>query len=263
MQDSVEKNQPASPLCPLRRLFAHCQAQASAAESPHDLIRDGVMQSNWMWVALGLVVVAAVLAFWKFVRIPPSRNDRYVAEALLTPAQTILLQYLQTAFPGQVVLSNVPLHHIVSVRQAANFQRAKQRLDSFQVDFVVCADNGKAAFAFDVEAYRTGDKAAAQNDAEVKNRILKSAGIRLVYIKGRSSQLPTPNEFRQKLSLAALAEPKEPSRETRKRLERHLSRRDSEFRPEFRESEVMGISGLMGLDAQQPAPSDPWRSSRN
>jgi len=222
------------------------------------------MQSIWMWVALWLVIAAAVLGFWKFVRIPPRGNDRYVAEALLTPAQAILLQYLQTAFPGQVVLPNVPLNQIVSIRQAANRRRAKEKLDLFQVDFVVCADSGKAAFAFDVEAYRTGDKSMAQNDADIKNRILKSAGIRLVYIKGRSSQLPTPNEFRQKLSLAALAEPQEPRHSIRQRLDEHLSRRDSEFRPsEFRESEVMGISGLMALDSQLPDPLDPWRSSRN
>lgn len=224
------------------------------------------MQSIWMWVALGMVVVATALAYWKFVQIRPSGDtrDRYVAEALLTPAQTILLQYLQTAFPGQVVLSNVPMNHMVSVRQAADRWRAKEKLDLFQVDFVVCADNGKAAFAFDVEAYRTRSSSSAQQDAEVKNRILKSAGIRLVYIKGRSSQLPTPNEFRQKLSLAALAEPQEPRHSIRQRLEQHLSRRDRDFQPSgFKESEVMGLSGLMGLGSQQPEPSDPWRSSRN
>lgn len=104
----------------------------------------------------------------------------------------------------------------------------------------------------------------AQHNAKVKNRILKSAGIRLVYIKGRSNQLPTPNEFRQKLSLAALAEAKEPSHSPRQQLEEHLSRRDSEFqRSEFKESEVMGLSGLMGLDSQLPDPFDPWRVSRN
>lgn len=222
------------------------------------------MQSIWMWVALGLLIVAAVLAYWKFARKPPSRDGRYVAEALLSPAQIILLQYLQTAFPGQVVLSNVPLNHLVSLRQTTDRQRAKEKLDHFQVDFVVCADNGKAAFAFDVEAYRSGNASTAQQDAEIKNRILKSAGIRLVYIKGRSSQLPTPNEFRQKLSLAALAEPKEPSHSPRQQLERHLSRRDRDFqRNDFKESEVMGISGLMGLDSQLPDPSDPWRSSRS
>lgn len=222
------------------------------------------MQSIWMWVALGLVMVAAVLAYWMFVRKPPSRNDRYAAEILLTPAQTNLLQYLQTAFPGQVVLPNVPLNHLVSIRKTTDTPRSKEKLDLVRVDFVVCADNGKAAFAFDVEAYRSGSASTAQHNAKVKNRILKSAGIRLVYMKGRSNQLPTPNEFRQKLSLAALAEAKEPSHSPRQQLEEHLSRRDSEFqRSEFKDSEVMGLSGLMGLDSQLPDPLDPWRVSRN
>jgi hypothetical protein len=223
-----------------------------------------VMQAIWMWVALGLVLVVAVLAYWKFMQQPPSRNDRYAAETLLTTAQAALHQYLQTAFPGQVVLSDVPLNHLVSLRQPAARPRHKETLDLFQLDFVVCAGNGKAAFAFDVEAHRSGTASTAQQEAKVKNRILKSAGIRLVYIKGRLSQLPTPNEFRQQLFLAALAEPKEPSPSPRQQLERRLSRRDSEFRrSDFKESEVMSLSGLMGLDPHQPDPLDPWRASRN
>lgn len=217
------------------------------------------MQAIWMWVALGLILVVAVLLYRRFVRQAPSRQDRYAAEILLSPTQATLHQYLQTAFPGQVVLSGVPLKQLVSPRQPATRQRPKETLDLFQLDFVVCAGNGKAAFAFDVEALRNGNASAAQQDAKVKNRILKSAGIRLVYLKGRIGRLPTPNEFRQQLSLAALAEPKEPS--PRQLLERHLRRRDSEFqRTDFKESDVMSLSGLMGLD---PDPFDPWRSARN
>lgn len=208
------------------------------------------MNTIWIWIGLGALLVAAVLAYWRWGPRAPSSDDRYAAEHLLTPAQAELLAYLQTVFPDQPVLAHVPLAKIASVRRAASRQRAKDRLTRFEADFVVCDENGKAAFVFDVEAYRTGDTRSAQQDSLVKNRILKSAGIRLIYIKRTTSKMPSPNDFRLKLSLAALVPRSEP---------RETARRDHDNQPsEFRESEVMGMSRLMGLNGQPTGSVDPW-----
>ena len=132
-------------------------------------------------------------------------------------------------------------------------------LARFVADFVVCGENGKAAFVFDVEAYRAGDARSARQDALIKHRILKSAGIRLIYIKETSRKMPSPNEFRQKLSLAALVPRVDPRQSALQDLEQRIARRDPDFKPsEFRESEVMGLSRLMGLNSYASGAVDPW-----
>lgn len=225
------------------------------------------MQSIWIWAVPVVALLLAALLYFKFMRSSSPRDDRYTSEALLTPAQADLLYYLQTAFPGQAVLANVPLNRIVTIRRAASRHRAQGMLDSLQVNFAVCDKGGKAAFVFDVEAYRTAEASEAQRSETVKNRILKSAGIRLIYIKDSTRSLPSPEEFRMKLSLAALsrAERAAQQRSVRQELEQRISSGDKHFKPSgFRESEVMGMSRLMGLgpDSQNSA-LDPWATSRN
>ena len=225
------------------------------------------MQPIWIWVVSGIVLVLLVLLYLKFIRAPSPRDDRYTSEALVTPAQADLLHYLQTAFPGQAVLANVPLSKIVSIRCAANRRRAREALDTMQVNFAVCDNGGKAAFVFDVEAYRNGDASAAQRDAMEKNRVLKSAGIRLIYIKDTRRSMPSPDEFRLKLSLAALSRSDRAAHQVsvRQQLERRMAKADKYFTPsEFKESEVMGISILMDLNSDsQHSALDPWATSRN
>lgn len=225
------------------------------------------MQPVWIWAVPIVALLLAVLLYFKFMRTSSTRDDRYTSEALLTPAQADLLYYLQTAFPGQAVLANVPLNKIVTIRRAAARHRAQDQLDSLQVDFAVCDKGGKAAFVFDVEAYRTSDARLAQHSEAEKNRILKSAGVRLIYIKDTTRSMPTPEEFRMKLSLATLSRSERAAqqRSVRQELEINISRGDKNFKPSgFRESEVMGMSRLMGLGPDsQDSTLDPWAMSRN
>jgi hypothetical protein len=224
------------------------------------------MQPFWIWVVSGIVLALVLLLYLKFIRVPSPRDDRYSSEALLTPAQADLLYYLQTAFPGQAVLANVPLNKIVSIRRAANRHRARAALDTMQVNFAVCDSGGKAAYVFDVEAYRKGDASVAQREAVEKNRILKSAGVRLIYIKDTTRSMPPPDEFRLKLSLASLSRAQRAAHQVsvRQQLERRMAKSDKNFKPSgFKESEVMGMSKLMDLspDSQHSA-LDPWAASR-
>lgn len=231
------------------------------------------MQSIWNWTVPGillvLVLVLVALLYFKFMRAPSRGDDRFTPETLLTPAQADLLYYLQTAFPGQAVLANMPLNKIVSIRRAADRRRAQEALDTLQVNFAVCDNGGKASFVFDVEAYRNGDTNAAQRDAKEKNRILKSAGIRLIYIKETTRKMPSPDEFRLQLSLATLSRSDRASQISGyQQLERRVAKADKNFKPSgFKESEVMGISRLMDLspDSQYSAhdPLDPWAGSRS
>lgn len=166
------------------------------------------MEWEWPMVLALVAVIAAVAGLWwsrrKRAAAGTSRNDRYASEEVITRAQVKLYNYLQEAFPGQVVLFAQPLAHLVSVRYAEDRQRAQERLRDQSVDFVVCGSDGKPQFAFQVDAFRPDQAEQAQREAAIKHRVLATAGVRLLRLKRSVRHLPEPEEFRQKLQGAAL-----------------------------------------------------------
>lgn len=212
------------------------------------------MQPMWMFVALALAV-AAVVGVWAYRRFgkPSSgRDDRYAPEPILTAEQVALLDYLRDTFPDQVALPNVALQDMLSVRRALDPQRAHQRLAPHRVDFVVCGPDGRPQFAFDIERYHLSDAKAKAHQTKIKNRILKTAGVRFLMLKDGIHRMPTPADFRQQLNLAALAQPKakaDRSENARQQLESKFSQFDQLYQSTgFRDSEVMDMNGLMGLE---------------
>ena len=213
-----------------------------------------VLTITLVTAAATLVVLA--LGIWAYRRLthPESsgRDDRYTPERVLTPEQAHMLDYLQDTFPGQVVLPNMMLKDMLTVRRASNRKRAEERLNEHKVDFVVCGEDGRPSFAFDVEQHHLSDARAKAHRVKMKNRILKTAGVRFVFLKNGIHRMPSPSEFRKQLDLAALPQPipKEASEpeSVRQQLESKFSEFDQIFPATgFRDSEVMGMSGLMDL----------------
>lgn len=219
-----------------------------------------------LWIAFMIavaLVAAGVWAYRRYFRRASGREDRYTPERILSPEQVAMLDYLRDTFPDQVVLPNIPLKDMLSVRRSSDHQRARERLQKQKVDFVVCDAEGRAVFAFDVEQYHLSDAKSKTHQIKIKNRILKTAGVRFVFLKNSIHRMPTPNDFRAQLDLAALARPKaqeaEPAESVRQQLESRMSEYDNLIYPStgFRESEVMGLSGLMGLgDAKAARKAD-------
>lgn len=211
------------------------------------------MQPMWMFVALALAVAAAagVWAYRRFGKPSSGRDDRYAPEPILTTEQVALLDYLRDTFPDQVVLPNVALRDMLSVRRARDPQRARQRLAPHRVDFVVCGPDGRPQFAFDIERYHLSDAKAKAHQTKLKNRILKTAGVRYLMLKDGIHRMPTPADFRQQLNLAALAQPKpkvDRSESVRQQLESKFSQFDQLYQSTgFRDSEVMDMGALMDL----------------
>lgn len=216
-------------------------------------------------------LVALLLCVWlvrRLLRRPSSgREDRYAPERLLTPEQTHMLDYLQDTFPGQVVLPNMALKDMLTVRRAVDRKHAEARLADQQVDFVVCGQDGRPSFAFDVEKHHLSDAKAKAHKVKIKNRILKTAGVRFVFLKNGIHRMPSPAEFRVQLNLAELPKPR--AREERR--ESALQQLESQFsgfdqshsgsQTGFRESEIMGMSGLMDLNRDGRRSHDGSRSS--
>jgi hypothetical protein len=204
---------------------------------------------------LVLALAGAGVWYWRRNRSSSTgRDDRYTPERVLTIEQVHMLDYLHDTFPGQVVLPNMLLKDLLSVRRAADRKKAEDRLSRQRVDFVVCGDDGRPTFAFDIEQYHLSNAKAKAHQVKIKNRILKTAGVRFVFLKNGLHRMPSPSEFRKQLNLAALAQPetkeKEDNRESRRQqLESQFSEFDQTFSGTgFRDSEVMGLSGLMDLD---------------
>jgi len=156
----------------------------------------------------------------------------------------------------------VALKDMLSVRRAKDKSRASQRLNEHKVDFVVCDAEGKPTFAFDIERYHLSNADAWAERVKIKNRMLKTAGVRFVFLKNGIHRMPAPAEFRAQLKLAELPKPKAGAPDARaktdadrdsvlKELESQLSGFDHQYsgpNTSFRDSEVMGLSGLMDLD---------------
>lgn len=217
------------------------------------------MDTTWIAVLGALAVLGlAALAVWHFrtARESSGREDRYSPERLMTPEHAQMLDYLQDTFPGQVVLPNLLLKDLLSVRRASNRKRAEDRLSKQKVDFAVCGDDGKPTFAFDIEQHPLSNARHKAHMVKLKNRILKSAGVRFVFLKNGLHRMPSPADFRKQLNLAELPKPivkeKEDARDSRRQqLESQFSEFDSlNASTAFRDSEVMGLTGLMDLNQE-------------
>ena len=212
-----------------------------------------------LWIAFAVALALVALGVWVYrwyFRKASGRDDRYTPERILTPEQVVMLDYLRDTFPHQVVLPNMPLRDLLSVRRSSDHKRAKERLRQHRVDFVVCGEDGRPMFAFDVEQYHLSNAKAKAHQVKLKNRILKTAGVRFLFLKNGIHRMPSPADFRQQLNLAALPQPKvkeEAAPESvRQQLESKLSEFDQLYPATgFQDSEVMGMTGLMSLDDEQ------------
>ena len=220
--------------------------------------------SNLVQLLVGAFVLVVALLVWRlFIHKPKPRTPRYQPTVAISPRQFQALQYLQAAFPDSAVLLHKPLNSLVSPRNAGNSeatQQALKDLDGLAVDFAICNDSGKASYAFDLGA----PGAAAKSDpvrrmAARKNGILKSAGVRLILLKGSACEWPTPSEFRLKLALAALqslSPAGEPEVYTAPQGPAKAAASS-----QFQETSIMGMSVLMTLDGDDA--DEAWRAARD
>jgi hypothetical protein len=211
-----------------------------------------------LWITLGLalaLLVLGIVVYRRFARPSSGRDDRYTPERLLTPEQVHMLDYLRDTFPHQVVLPNMSLKDMLSVRRSNNHRRAQERLRDHKVDFVVCGEDGRPQFAFDIEQFHLSNAKAKAHQLKLKNRILKTAGVRFLFLKDGIHRMPSPADFRAQLNLAALPQPKAKGEQTesvRQQLDSKLSQYDQLYPTTgFRDSDVMGMSSLMGLDEEE------------
>ena len=109
-------------------------------------------------------LLLALMLMWNLARRPrdpravaqayDASSDRFSQTAPINEEQVQLLRYLQQAFPDGAVLFRPRLARFLTVRKSSHRLGAQQRLADAQVDFLICADDGKPLFAFEVDAFR-------------------------------------------------------------------------------------------------------------
>ena len=87
--------------------------------------------------------------------------------------------------------------------------QAQQALDGLKVDFAVCDDSGKARYVFDLDPSERSAGVSGDQDCEdaEKNRILKSAGIRLDSSQGQSEPMAHTRGIPAQTGAGGLADP--------------------------------------------------------
>jgi len=127
------------------------------------------------------------------------RGDMFARSAPISDEQIVMLQYLQAAFSEEGVLFRPRLSHFLTPRKSRQRQAAMLRLAEEQVDFLICRQDGKPLFAFDIDIAKAANDKLLKRDMADKNRILKTAGIRLVRLKGAPANWPAPQVLRLRM----------------------------------------------------------------
>ena len=197
---------------------------------------------------------------------PLDANYRFVAMRPISNDEVHLLQYLQEAFPDGAVLFRPRLAQFLSVRAGPKRSYARRRLDEMRIDFLLCTDDGKPLYGFEIDLLRNRDDPLLQQQLVEKNRVLRSAGIRMIRFKGSVASWPPPSQLRDRV-LATGA----PSSGSGFEASRFAS--PSGFAPSGFAGTTEGArlatvsSGVLSLSDLQPlAPSgprpDPWSDTR-
>ena len=159
-------------------------------------------------VALALLLVAVLMLWWRGnyrARREPvaDAGNRFAARPPITDEQVALLRYLQAAFPDGAVLFRPRLSTFLNVRAGRDRAEARYWLDRRRVDFLLCADDGKPLYAFEIDSLHERDDPHAQRRLAEKNRALRTAGIRLIRFKGALASWPPPEVLRERVMAAA------------------------------------------------------------
>ncbi len=228
--------------------------------------------SGWMPAVSTLVVLLVLALLWSSLRRAPATpdysdykpdGDQFAYTPPINDEQIALLHYLQRAFPDGAVLFRPRLARFLAVRKSRQKRAAMQRLADAQVDFLICTEEGRPLFAFEVDAFKHHDDPEAARNASEKNQMLKTAGIRLIRLKGSHAHWPPPEVLRLRLMTSRRPPTPEAVPSGFAPSEFSPSRFGQSDFPHSRQppaSDVMGLSGLMAMEAG--AGANPWKEVR-
>lgn len=110
--------------------------------------------------------------------------------AIFAPEERALYRQLRTALPHHVILAKLPLVRFCQPIDRSELRYWFELLGPIHVSFVVCAENGRALAALDIEKPH---RKVSERTQKIKQAVLDACRIR--YVKCRADQLPTASEL--------------------------------------------------------------------
>jgi hypothetical protein len=109
---------------------------------------------------------------------------------IFAPEERALYRQLRTALPHHVILAKLPLVRFCQPVDRSELRYWFELLGPIHVSFVVCAENGRALAALDIEKPH---RKVSERTQKIKQAVLDACRIR--YVKCRADQLPTASEL--------------------------------------------------------------------
>lgn len=103
----------------------------------------------------------------------------FYATSVMTGAELELYRRLRVALPEHIVLAQVGLSRVLSVRKGYNVAEWNNRINRMSLDFVVCDEFGRVVAAIELDDSSHQRRSRQEADAK-KDRALASAGVRLI-----------------------------------------------------------------------------------
>lgn len=110
--------------------------------------------------------------------------------AIFAPEERALYRQLRTALPHHIILAKLPLVRFCQPIDRSELRYWFELLGPIHVSFVVCAENGRALAALDIEKPH---RKVSERTQKIKQAVLDACRIR--YVKCRADQLPTASEL--------------------------------------------------------------------
>ncbi|MDO5624914.1 MAG: DUF2726 domain-containing protein [Pseudomonadota bacterium] len=127
------------------------------------------------------------------------RVDRFGCLSPITTEEAQMLRFLQQAFFDEAVLFRPPLAKMLTVRKSPSRRRAAAWLQAQRVDYLVCGMDGQPICAFDIDRTREHTDDEAMREAADKKLLLRTAGLRLIRLRGSARRMPPPGELRERV----------------------------------------------------------------
>ncbi|HSD38181.1 MAG TPA: DUF2726 domain-containing protein [Rhodocyclaceae bacterium] len=144
-----------------------------------------------MFIALGFAVAGLAfiaLALWWRARIKASIEQGFSSTHVMTDDELAMFHRIKLADPAFLVLPQVPLARVLTVRDDRN-QEGLRLIDDQTVDFVVCDEASRVLAVIELDR-----DAKLGGAAKLKETMLLAAGLRV--LRWRIGELPSSDAIR-------------------------------------------------------------------
>ena len=161
-----------------------------------------------------VITTAALAARLQLGAFTDKQEWPFQVQKPMSNAEQVLYFRLRKALPDHIVLAQVQLSRILSVKKGNNFGAWNNRINRLSADFVVCTKDASVAAVIELDDATHHSETRRAADAK-KEKALRAAGVRLLRWQARdlpdeaailSELLPKPRAMKLSPPVAAQRE---------------------------------------------------------